>query len=35
MRKDVECTFGILKGHFRFLKFGVSLHGIEATDKLF
>lgn len=23
MRKDVECTFGILKGRFRLLKTGV------------
>jgi hypothetical protein len=32
MRKDVECTFGILKGGFRILKTGIRLHGIEATD---
>jgi hypothetical protein len=34
LRKDVECTFGILKGRFRVLKAGVRLHGIEAVDKL-
>jgi hypothetical protein len=34
MRKDVECTFGILKGHFRILKSGIRLHGIEATDHI-
>jgi hypothetical protein len=34
MRKDVECTFGILKGRFRVLKTGVRIHGIEATDKI-
>jgi hypothetical protein len=34
MRKDVECTFGIMKGRFRVLKTGVRLHGIEATDKI-
>jgi hypothetical protein len=34
LRKDVECTFGILKGRFRILKTGIPLHGIEATDKI-
>jgi DDE superfamily endonuclease len=34
MRKDVECTFGILKGRFRILKTGIQIHGIEATDKI-
>ena len=34
MRKDVECTFGIMKGRFRILKTGIPLHGIEATDKI-
>jgi DDE superfamily endonuclease len=34
MRKDVECTFGIMKGRFRILKTGVRLHGVEATDKI-
>lgn len=34
LRKDVECTFGILKGRFRVLKAGVRLHGVEACDKL-
>ena len=34
MRKDVECTFGILKGRFRILKSGVRLHKIENTDKV-
>ena len=34
MRKDVECTFGILKGHFRILKSGITIHGIEATDQI-
>ncbi|KAL7425544.1 hypothetical protein ACHAXH_000097, partial [Discostella pseudostelligera] len=32
MRKDVECTFGILKGRFRILKAGVRLDGINAVD---
>ena len=34
MRKDVECTFGILKGRWRVLKAGVRLHGTEAVDKI-
>jgi hypothetical protein len=34
IRKDVECTFGILKCRFAVLKRGISLHGIEATDKI-
>ena len=34
MRKDVECTFGIMKGRFRILKTGIPLHGIEATDRI-
>ncbi len=34
MRKDVECTFGILKGRFRVLKTGIRLHKIEAVDKI-
>jgi hypothetical protein len=34
VRKDVECTFGILKGRFRLLKTGVRVHGVEATDKI-
>lgn len=32
MRKDVECTFGILKGRWRVLKAGVRLHGTKACD---
>lgn len=34
MRKDVECTFGILKGRFRILKAGVRLDGINAVDNV-
>mmetsp|Transcript_13411 Transcript_13411/g.37002 ORF Transcript_13411/g.37002 Transcript_13411/m.37002 type:complete len:142 (+) Transcript_13411:65-490(+) len=32
MRKDVECTFGIMKGRVRILKAGVRLHGIDVCD---
>jgi Plant transposon protein len=32
MRKDVECTFGILKGRFCVLKTGIRLHGLAVTD---
>ena len=34
LRKDVECTFGILKGRWRVLKAGIRLHGIEAVDRV-
>lgn len=34
MRKDVECTFGILKGRFRILKAGIRLHSIEKVDQV-
>lgn len=34
MRKDVECTFGILKGRWRVLKTGIRLHGTEPADKI-
>jgi hypothetical protein len=34
LRKDVECTFGILKGRWRILKTGVRCHGVEACDKI-
>ena len=32
MRKDVECTFGILKGRFRVLKTGIRLWGVMKVD---
>jgi DDE superfamily endonuclease len=35
MRKDVECTFGILKGRWRILKTGIRLGGVEKADKIF
>lgn len=34
LRKDVECTFGIMKGRFRILKAGIRLHGTEACNKV-
>jgi Plant transposon protein len=34
MRKDVECTFGIMKGRFRVLKTGIRIHGVEVTDSI-
>jgi Plant transposon protein len=34
MRKDVECTFGILKGRLWVLKIGVRVHGIATTDNI-
>jgi hypothetical protein len=33
MRKDVECTFGILKGRWRILKTGIRVHGLKNADK--
>ena len=34
MRKDVECTFGILKGRWRVLKAGIRVHGTAASDMI-
>jgi hypothetical protein len=34
MRKDVECTFGILKGRWRILKAGIRVHGALAADAI-
>lgn len=34
LRKDVECTFGILKGRWRVLKTGIRLHGVKSCDKI-
>jgi hypothetical protein len=34
MWKDVECTFGILKGRWRILKSGVRLHGVDSADSV-
>jgi hypothetical protein len=35
MRKDVECTFGILKGRWKILKTGIRLFGTQSADKIF
>ena len=34
MRKDVECAFGILKGRFGILRYGIRLHSIEKCDQI-
>ena len=34
MRKDVECTFGIMKGRFIILKNGIKLQNFELTDQV-
>ena len=34
-RKDVECTFGILKGRFRILKTGIRVRGLDKVDNIF
>ncbi len=34
MRKDVECTFGILIGQWRILKTGVWIYGVDNDDKI-
>jgi hypothetical protein len=34
LRKDVECTFGILKCRWRILKTGIRLHNTEAADNV-
>ena len=34
MRKDVECTFGIMKARWRILKFPIQVHGTKAVDKI-
>jgi hypothetical protein len=35
LRKDVECTFGILKGRWRILKCGIRIHGTDGPDQVF
>ena len=34
IRKDVKCTFGILKERWRILKAGVRLHGVDVADDI-
>ena len=34
MRKDVECTYGILKGRWRILKTGIRVHNTEVCDNI-
>ena len=34
MRKDVECTFGVMKGCFRILKTGFHVDGINAVNEM-
>ena len=34
MRKDLECTLGILKGRFRVLKTGIWTDGINSVDDI-
>ena len=34
MRKDVECTFGILKGRWRILQTGVRVYGVDKVDEI-
>ena len=34
MRKDIECTFGILKGRWQILKSGVRISGVHKIDKI-
>jgi hypothetical protein len=34
MQKNVECTFGILKGRWRILKSGIHLQGVDAVDNI-
>ena len=34
MRRDVECTFGILKGRWRILKTGIRIYGVDRVDEI-
>ena len=35
MRKDVECTFGILKQRWIILKSGIRIHSVDIADEIF
>jgi hypothetical protein len=35
LQKDVECTFGILKGRWQILKTGIRLFGVDAANIIF
>ena len=35
IRKDIECDFGILKGRFCSLKYGMRFQSVDTCDKLF
>ncbi len=32
MQKDIDCTFGILKGRWSILKSGVRIHGVDSVN---
>jgi len=34
IQKDVECTFGILKGRFCILKTGIRVHSLKTADQI-
>ena len=34
LRKDIECTFGRLKGRFRILKYGMRFHTSDACERV-
>ncbi len=34
MRKNIKCTFGILKDCWRILKTGIRVQGVESCDKV-
>jgi hypothetical protein len=34
MQKDVECTFGILKGRWRILKSDIRINGVDAVNNI-
>jgi len=34
VHKDIKCTFGILKGQYWILKYGIQLQSVDACDKI-